>query len=191
MFGMTGCTGAMWPVLLDAAVVRAADEGVPILALKRIFTVCGVGPDIRALCRAAMASGRLVSMPTEDWPALVPRAARYPMVRPHVLGEDDNELIIKMARAFKTTKLESRVLMVVLRRGQTSREMLHDAVEFNRGNPADETDIKIVDVVVCKLRKKLLPWGLLLHTVHSIGYDMTDAHREKAWAIIRGEETCH
>ena len=196
MPGMTGCTGAMWPVSLESCVIRGADEGIPIGAIKRIFCASQINVDVRDLVAQGVASGRLVAPPAEDWPALVPRDARRSMVRPHVSGEDDDELILKMARTLKTTKLESRVFMVLLRRGLATHKMLHDAVEFNRGNPANPTDEKIVDVVICKLRKKLELFGFSrptcgIDTVHSIGYDMTDAHREKVWAIIRGEETCH
>jgi len=63
--------------------------------------------------------------------------------------------------------------------------MLHDAVEANRGNPDEPTDKKIVDVVVCKLRKKLTPKGLNLHTVHSQGYEMSEIDRQKAWDLVR------
>jgi DNA-binding response OmpR family regulator len=91
-----------------------------------------------------------------------------------------------MARYLKTTKLESRILLVVLRRGHASREQLHDAVEDNRGNPDEATDKKIVDVVVCKLRKKLTKIGIVLHTIHSIGYEMNEADRTKLLSILRG-----
>lgn len=97
---------------------------------------------------------------------------------------------MRMATTLHTTRLESNILLVILRRGRAYREQLHDAVEKNRGNPDEPTDKKIVDVVVCKLRKKLTPLGLNLNTVHSIGYEMTEADRARAWALIRGEVPC-
>lgn len=167
-------------------VIRAADEGIPIAALKRIFPE--VDKDyIREMLHRAVSSGRLSSMPKEDWPPLVPRDGRTPTVTQHKPQEDDKEAIMRMARKLKTTKLESSILLVVLRRGSATREQLHVAVENNRGNPDDITDIKIVDVAVCKLRKKLVPLGLKLITIHSIGYEMDEANRAKAWEMINAE----
>ena len=164
---------------------RAADEGVPLGALKRIFRVDDA--NLREFLHTALASGRLVALPKEDWPPLVPRDQRVPTVPRHDLGEDDQDVIMKMARHFHTTKLEGNILLVILRRRYATREALHDAVESNRGNPDEATDKKIVDVVVCKLRKKLAPLGLTLHTIHSIGYEISEADRQKAWAIVRGQ----
>jgi len=167
---------------LSEYIVRAADEGVPIGALKRIFRSDPV--DLRLAVNNALNAGRLIEMPREDWPPLTPRDQRTPTVAPHKIQEDDRETILRMARKLKTTKLESSILLVLLRRGHASREQLHMAVEDNRGNPDDETDIKIVDVVVCKLRKKLVPLGLKMNTIHSIGYDMSEEHRSKLWELI-------
>jgi len=180
MLGMTGCTG---PVYDRAAVIRAADEGVPIAALKRIFRPAD---DMRGLLHMALNSGRLIQLPAEDWPPEQRREDRTSTVPPHELGEDDTFLLMKIARAFKTTRLEGNILMVILRRGFASRDRLHDAVEDNRGNPENPTEKKIVDVVVCKLRKKLAIHGIKLNTIHSTGYEMTDSDRQKAWALVHG-----
>ena len=126
-------------------------------------------------------------MPAEDWPLGSTRAQHAPTLPAHPLGLDDGDIVLKMASRLKTTRLESRILLVVLRRGHASREQLHDAVEDNRGNPAEVTGEKIVDVVVCKLRRKLAPLGVILHTVHAIGYEMSEPDRKKVWALIEGE----
>lgn len=43
---------------------------------------------------------------------------------------------------------------------------------------ADEVpDIKIIDVFVCKLRKKLKPFGIIINTVWGQGYQLEDASR--------------
>lgn len=172
---------------MNLCIVRAADEGVPIGALGRIFSQTHISQDIRDILRDAVASGRLVELPGEDWPPVIPRYQRFAMVSPHKLGEDDRDLLLRMSRKLKTTKLESRILLVVLRRGQATRTQLHETVEDNRGNPDEPTDIKIVDVVVCKLRKKLAPLGLILHTIHGSGYEIMQPHRDLAWSLINGE----
>lgn len=172
---------------LSVLVVRAADEGMPIAALKRVFnnTPDGEPLPIRSILHDAVTHGRLVQMPAEDWPVNTRREDRVPTIPVHELREDEAGLLMKLARVFRTTRLESSILLVVLRRHFATREMLHDAVEANRGNPDEPTDKKIVDVVVCKLRKKLTPKGLNLHTVHSQGYEMSEIDRQKAWDLVR------
>lgn len=172
---------------INIEIVRAADEGVPIGALSRIFNQTHTSSDIRGLLHEAVGTGRLLELPTEDWPIGVARSQRAPCVSPHMVGEDDGPVIIRMAQRLKTTRLESRIMLVILRRGHATRDQLHEAVEANRGNPDNPTDKKIVDVVVCKLRKKLAPLGLILHTIHSLGYEMNVGDRQKAWHLINGE----
>jgi DNA-binding response OmpR family regulator len=178
-------TGTM---VFDNAIIRAADEGVPIQAIKRIFKMLVDTVNIRELLATAVRAGRLIGLPREDWPPKVATDARTPQ---HKVAEcDDDEMVFNISRQMKFTRLESRIFLVLIRRGQASREQLHDAVEANRGYPDETTQEKIVDVVVCKLRKKLAPHGLILSTVHGQGYEMADAHREKAWQLIKGEPTC-
>jgi DNA-binding response OmpR family regulator len=180
---MDGLTGTAAPCF-DNAIIRAADEGVPIAAIKRIFKMVKDTLDIRELLRSAVTAGRLVAMPREDWPITQLRDERTPTVPRHELGLDDADLLVKLAKNMHTTRLESHIMLVLLRRGHASREQLHDVVEANRGNPAEVTQEKIVDVVVCKLRKKLVPMGIILGTIHSIGYEMSAADRDKVWALI-------
>jgi hypothetical protein len=171
-------------------IIRLADEGVPLAAIKRTLNLPPDQEDIdvRAVCHAAVASGRITAMPAEDWPSLVPRDQRTPSVPAHSLGMDDTQVLMQMSRRLKTSRLESRILLVILRRGHAMREQLHDVVEDNRGNPIDATQQKIIDVIICKLRKKLTLHGLVLHTIHGLGYEMSDADRNKAWAMINGEQ---
>lgn len=43
-----------------------------------------------------------------------------------------------------------------------------------------DPDIKILDVMVCKLRRKLKPLGVEIQTVHSRGYRMTPQIQQEA-----------
>jgi two-component system cell cycle response regulator CtrA len=45
---------------------------------------------------------------------------------------------------------------------------------------------KVVDVMVCEVRKKLKPFGITIETVHGIGYVMNDysAHRLRAMSGV-------
>lgn len=172
---------------MNLTVVKAANEGVPIAALGRIFSPAYSSSTVRELLHEAVDLGLILAMPREDWPPLTGRDQRTPAGVSHRLDDDDATLILRMGSRLKTTKLESHVLLTVLRRGMATRDQLHIAVENSRGNPDEPTDIKIVDVVICKLRKKLAPMNFVLHTIHSTGYEMSEAHRAAAWAKIEGD----
>lgn len=175
-------TGVDLPWVADCA-IRAADEGVPIGAIKRIFK-----PDydfLREVLHDAVDEGRLIQLPAEDWPPRGSSTSREPTTSIHDLGGDDQELFVRMARTIHTTQLESRVLLAILRRGHAHREQIYASVQKGHVNPDDAPEMKIIDVVVCKLRKKLKPMGVNIRTLHAVGYELTDLDRNKLWALIR------
>lgn len=51
----------------------------------------------------------------------------------------------------------------------------------------DEPEIKIIDVFVCKVRKKLRPFGINIETVWGVGYRMTPAAKAVAKAQTAGQ----
>jgi len=53
-----------------------------------------------------------------------------------------------------------------------TKEKLLDALYWDR--PNDEPEIKIIDVFVCKLRKKLKPLGLEISTNWARGYGLVE-----------------
>lgn len=171
---------------LTGYIIRAADDGVPIGSLKRIFKS---DPAALRLClHDAVERGQLIEMPREDWPPGTPASKRAPVVQAprHVTVSDDEEMIMRFAQAFRTTPLEGHVLLVLLRKTYATITMLHNAIEESRGNPVEPTQIKIVHVVICNLRKKVGKYGLTIRTLHSIGYDMAVADRHKALDMIKG-----
>lgn len=164
------------PSYSEAVAVRLADEGVPIQAIGRALKQ---PPDrFREILNQAVACGRIISLPREDWPSKSTAEHRAPCHHDTikhdtikgVTSDEDNIICIKMTRVFHTTRLQSRVLLRLLRRGQCTKDAIHDVVEDNRGNPADPTDRRIVQVLICLLRKKLKPWGIAIKTIHSQGY---------------------
>lgn len=186
MFEVTGLPG-VGLISLESAVIRAALEGVPIAALKRIFRP-GDSVDIRDILAVAKASGVILDLPSEDWPPFLPIDKRGPMVPRRTVAIDDGELVFQLVKLFKTTRLESKILLTFMRRGHVNRAQLHDIVESNRGNPDEATDEKIIDVIICKLRKKLTLKEIKLTTVHSIGYEMGEADRKKCWEYLNVSE---
>ena len=68
------------------------------------------------------------------------------------------------------TPSEARVLGLLLKRDVATKDGLMVAL-YGRGN-REEAEIKIVDVFICKIRKKLKPFSLTIETVWGQGYTM-------------------
>ena len=77
---------------------------------------------------------------------------------------------------FKTSIVQSRMLLALLKTGTLSR----DAMIGIAGKVS-------ADVLLHKLRKRLTAWGLTVHTVNGVGYQMAPGEVDKARAILRGE----
>lgn len=79
------------------------------------------------------------------------------------------------------TPTEARLVAALMTRELCTTEHLHLAT--SRDGLEAETDRKIVDVFVCKARKKLEPFGIKIHTHWGLGYSMsqTDIERLKNW----------
>jgi two-component system cell cycle response regulator CtrA len=79
---------------------------------------------------------------------------------------------------FGLTGSESRVLSVLFQRGMATKEQLLIAVTNDvTGNKQPE--IKIVDVYICKMRKKLEPFGIVIETVWGRGYNLDHDNRDR------------
>lgn len=181
---------------LDDLIVRMADEGVPIGAIARISAESA--ENIRPILRSALTAGRLVELPREDWPAAIPRYDRRPQLYyaggsrgriKHPVSDDDT-ILLAMAEVFKATRLQAKVLLRLLRRGHCPKGMLHDAVEENRGHPEEPTGDKIVQVMICHLRKKLTPFDISITTHHGSGYSMTIEDRQRVVQLLAGSVKC-
>jgi two-component system cell cycle response regulator CtrA len=75
----------------------------------------------------------------------------------------------------RLTKFETRMLEALMGAGGAikSKEALLAAAYADRWGTDDEPEIKIVDVFVCKLRKKLTPHGIKIETMFGQGYHLT------------------
>lgn len=137
-------------------IIRAAYEGVPVAAIARILKhPFGV---VNTVLDCAVEQGRLGMKPQSDWPPNGKWSARTPVL-PTTMNADDIEFYC--ARVFHLTRLETGFLVVLLRYERVEKERLHNVVEQQREkrqqrlNKAEPTDPKMVDVIICKLRKKL------------------------------------
>lgn len=68
------------------------------------------------------------------------------------------------------TKQESVVFGLLMKNPLVRKEMAISALYLHQ---QDEAEIKIVDVFVCKLRKKLKPWNIQISTQWGQGYFLT------------------
>lgn len=175
---------------LDAIAIRMADEGVPLRAIARATQ--RPSDNLREVFRDAIDRGAILEMPVEDWPVTSNRGCRSPAAAA-IQSMPDDTLSIYLSLLFKTTRLESTVLIALLKRPQVSKEQLHEFIESRRRNADDLSSIKMVDVVICKLRKKKLPpFDLHIDTVWGSGYMMPKDDRKRAvdmvLALVKSKE---
>lgn len=160
-----------------AVAVRMADEGIPIRAIARSTRVSS--EEVYELLRQAIQSGTIIELPKDDWPAGSTRGTRSPFNGTPL--DDEDRLKVACTRYFKATKLEAALLAVLLRRDQATKDQLHRVIEQNRpGEKRDETDPKMVDVLICHLRKKLRPHDVQVETIWGVGYAIPVPSRDKA-----------
>ncbi len=168
------------PSQFEPVIVRMANEGIPIRAIAR----CTKTPsnDIREVLQEALDCGGIVQFPRDDWPPLLTREERVPEYAR--IGLDEALLMLNVVRLFGVTQQQACVLLMLIKRREVTRKMLHAEIERRRAHPDEETQPKIVDVVICKLRTKLKAFGLVITTVWSCGYFMPAEHRRLALNML-------
>ncbi len=72
---------------------------------------------------------------------------------------------------WRLTGSEARIFGTLMSRDLASKETLMTALYYGRLD--DDPDIKIVDLFICKLRKKLKPFGIPIETVWGNGYRLS------------------
>lgn len=168
--------------------VRAANEGVPVAAIARI--VQASFDDVSTTLRDALACGRIGEMPKPDWPPGQRWGERSPSV-PVTISPEDTEFALK--REFGLTRLEAAFLGVLVRYEHVDKEKLHAVIEEQRSKRSlrpdkpEATDPKMVDVIVCKLRKKLKEKDpkYVLHTSWGSGYYFDPGIRQAIQEKVR------
>jgi len=174
------------PPRVARIVVRLASEGIPLRAIARSTEFPSAV--VREVLIDAISCGQLIDLPKDDWPPLQNRDERVP--QPAGPQADDRSLIIDCTRLFGVTRLQASLLSVLIRRKEASKDMLHQVVEtcrhtrLNKSDALEATDPKIVDVVVCHLRKKLRPFNLEITTLWGNGYYMSAEMRKRALDLI-------
>jgi two-component system cell cycle response regulator CtrA len=80
------------------------------------------------------------------------------------------------------TRSEATVLGVLMKNRTVRKSGFMIALYGDR--IGDPPDIKIIDVVVCKTRKKLAQHGIEIKTVWGIGYEMPEESKVRARELI-------
>jgi hypothetical protein len=174
--------------LLKQIATRLAAEGIPVNVIARGLE--NPAADVRATLEDALSSGRITEMPAADWPPTARRADHLP---PHIAAARDADLVTSFMRAFRLTKLMASFMLVLVKREEADKMTLHRVIEAqratraNRPNNSEETDPKMVDVVICNLRKKLKTFGITINTLWGRGYYLDAKDRQSALSRVERE----
>jgi len=175
--------------------VRLADEGVPVRAIARALNAPSA--DVRAALTDALRLGLITEIPKDDWPAGMARSSHLPMINGEQRSEA--EMLLSAQRVLGLTPLEANFVVVLLKRDEVDRKTLHRVVEHQRmvrntrPNDLEPTNEKIVDVVICKLRKKLSTHEIEITTLWGSGYYMPEDSRRRVTELVHASEikTCN
>jgi DNA-binding response OmpR family regulator len=88
----------------------------------------------------------------------------------------ESPLVMTCSLRFGLTHAESRALVTLMQHEHVSKQALHAAISSD-GSPVSQ--IKLVDVVVCHLRKKLKPHDITIGTLRGQGYTLDREARAK------------
>ncbi len=158
--------------LIEHVIVRLADEGVPIKALVRVFRK--PFEQVEELLGEALSDGLLLALPAADWPIGTSRGDRMPTNAPE-RGDVPMWLVLGARFELGLTMSEAQIVAALVWKGKCSKAWLHERI-------APEAEPKIVDVFICKVRKKLAPFQYSVITEWGWGYRMSEDDR----AAIRG-----
>jgi len=173
--------------VLEQVAVRLANEGIPVNVIARSFELPAA--DVRVSLDEALASGRITEMPAADWPPTARRADHLPA---HIAAARDADLVTSFMRVFKLTKLMANFMLVLVKREQADKTTLHRVIEsqraarVNRPDTSEETNPKMVDVMICNLRKKLRPFKVEVETLWGRGYTLEPHMRQRVLNILNG-----
>ncbi len=170
-------------------IVAAANEGIPVAAIARI-TKQDLS-DVYLLLKEAKDVGHILDLPRADWPPGVRASERLPTLS--IPADDDLKFVCK--RTLKLTALETGFLISLLKNREVDKTRLHHVVEQQRSSrqsqpdKQDETDPKMVDVIICKLRKKLktVDAALKIETIWGGGYCIDADMKPRILAAAYGE----
>lgn len=138
-----------------SVLVGAANEGIPIAAIARITHT--ESDAVRETLEYALASAHIAEMPKPDWPPTARIKDRVPVTAP----ASAEVIEFQVKKHFRLTPLEGSFLVALLKYDHVDKTRLHGIIEHQRHSRTsqpdslEQTDQKMVDVMICKLRKRL------------------------------------
>lgn len=172
-------TENMTPIYHNIA-VRMANEGIPVLAIARSLAVASA--DIFEHLNEAKDAGEIFDVPSNDWP---PKGPRHQMFKTKL---SETEMMFICRQTFSLTPLQSAFMATLLRNERVDKAKLHTVIENQRRarwtkeqpDEKEPTEPKMVDVIICHLRKKLriVNRDIEIKTDWGTGYYMVPEVRE-------------
>lgn len=160
-------------------------EGVPLCAMSRAFG--RTTSDIREVLEGAVGSGSILEIPPYDWPPGTSRIRRLPTF---LTKRDPEDFLMAVRDIFKLTALEANFVRVLVTNHRADKAKLHAVAQQLRSlrsskpDNYDDTDPKMVDVVICHLRKKLGKDGITIRTLWGSGYFLEEEQRKLVFAKV-------
>lgn len=160
-------------------------EGVPLCAMSRAFGT--TTQNIREVLDAAIGNGSIVEIPPYDWPPGTSRIRRLPSF---LTKRDPEDFLMAIRDLFKLTSLEANFVRVLVTNNRADKIKLHAvaqqlrALRASKPDNYDDTDPKMVDVVICHLRRKLGKAGITIRTLWGSGYFLEEEQRKLIFAAV-------
>lgn len=95
--------------------------------------------------------------------------------------EEQIGLSLKPPTVFGLSNKETAVLGILLANRYPRKETFMAALYSDR---ADAPHVKVIDVFVCKVRRKLSPLGIEIKTLFGVGYEMPEASKHRARQLM-------
>jgi DNA-binding response OmpR family regulator len=89
---------------------------------------------------------------------------------------------LKIIEVAKLTFSERLLLGLLMRRQRATKEQMMTVLYADR--PDEEPGSTILNVMICKMRKKLSPHDVEIRTIYGVGYELTPTSREKIKALM-------
>jgi len=156
------------PLPIETVAVRLADEGVPLRAIARATNT--PSDLLRERLTQARKSGTLVDLPKEDWPPGFPRDQRALQLS-RMVGEDKRAVELALQQVFHLTSTEVGLMLLLLANPSVPKERI---------NMVHRT----IDVHMCNIRRRLLPFDVRVGTLWGYGYQLTEAARQRIMELI-------
>ena len=99
----------------------------------------------------------------------------------------ESEPDLKLIQIAHLTHTERLVLGILIRRRRVTKDQLMTALYCHR--PDNEPCPKIIDVMICKIRKKLKPHGNVIKTIWCEGYEIPLGSIERIKAMIAAADS--